>query len=118
MVGESTGKVEYIIRDVLREPYMSQDPKGCTIELIFVDRKRTFSEGDTIDLTPHDLHEICYMYQKQAIEIQENLAGHAAAQGVGFIGEAQSNLTMRVEYLLKDEMEMRTILAAKQQPDA
>ena len=98
VVGESTGAVENIITDVLREPHMSQDPEGCTIGIIFVDRKRIFSEGQMIDLTPHDLHEICYMYQRQAAEIQ-------------------SQMTMRVEYVLKDEMEMREILAAKQQPD-
>jgi hypothetical protein len=108
MVGESTGAVENIISDVLREPFMSRDPEGCWIEIAFVDRKRTFSEGDIVDLTPHDLHEICYMYQMQAIDIHNNLAEYATAQGVRFIGEAQSQMTMRVEYLPNDKNEENT----------
>lgn len=112
MVGESTGAVENIINDVLREPYLSQDPEGCTIELIFVERTKTYSAGDMIDLTPHDLHEICYMYQRQAIEIHKNLEEYATVQGVRFRGEAQSKLTMRVEYLTNEET--RKILADDQ----
>jgi hypothetical protein len=87
---------------------MSRDPEGCWIEIAFVDRKRTFSEGDIVDLTPHDLHEICYMYQMQAIDIHNNLAEYATAQGVRFIGEAQSQMTMRVEYLPNDKNEENT----------
>ena len=116
MVGKSTGAVENIINDVLREPFMSQDPEGCWIEIVFVDRKRIFAKGDIVDLTPHNLHEICNMYQMQAIDIHNNLAEYATEQGVHFIGEAQNQITMRVEYLPNDEM--RRIRAAEQQPDA
>lgn len=104
MVGESTGTVEHVVSDLLREPYMAQDPDGCRMELAHVDRKKTFFEGDSIELSPHDLYEICGMYQQQAVELHNGLVKYAAAQHVAVTGEVQSNITATIEYLPNDEM--------------
>jgi hypothetical protein len=103
-VGESTGVIERVISDALREPYMAQDPKGMRVELVFVQRSRAFSEGQVIELSPHDLHEICFMYQNQTVEIHEEAAKYATAHGIQTTGKVQLNLNTATEYVQNDEM--------------
>ena len=58
-------------------------PGGGIIELIVAERVKRFELGQKIDLTPNELHEICFYYLRLADEVIAKFAGDLSARGIG-----------------------------------
>ena len=66
-------------------------PDGGTIELIVTERAKRFAVGEKIDLTPYDLHEICFYYLQLTNQVATKFAADLASRG---IGEAEASSPM------------------------
>lgn len=67
-------------------------PKDSEVALQFVERKRAFSVGEAAHLSPHDLHEICYMFRRTAQRIVTGIAAFGIWNGVN-VGSLDSKST-------------------------
>ena len=62
------------------EPFVVEEGGGVAVR--FTDRTRTIQLGEVIDLSPHDLSEICLTFQQQAAEVHLGIVGYAKKMGI------------------------------------
>ncbi len=74
------GEKQTILPPVFEPIYV---PGGGTIELVVTERERYFSIGEKIDLTPYDLHEICFYYLQLTDQVTTKFAADLASRGIG-----------------------------------
>lgn len=68
------------IFDALQAP----DPsKEAFVEIAMIEREKRFGIGQRIELTPNDLHEICFYYLRLTDQVVERLTANLAARGIG-----------------------------------
>lgn len=78
------GEHHTIIPPVIDELLQAPDPsKEADLVLVFVDREKRFAVGGKIELTPHELHEICLYYKGLAEKVLARLTADLQARGIG-----------------------------------
>lgn len=63
--------------------FRAPDPsKEALIEMQFLEREKLFDIGIRIDLTPHELHEICFFYTRITETVVASLGDHFRSKGL------------------------------------
>jgi hypothetical protein len=76
------GDREIVIRTEVFDSYQVASLDGATISVHFVKHSKTFKLGDKIELSPHELAEICFFYKQQADVTRAGLFNYLKAKGL------------------------------------
>lgn len=82
IIGNSTRVVEAVFREGHAREHLVMDPDGATVQFRVVSREKAFSASARIDLSPHDLHEICNSFLLDADNLVAQTAAVISAFGI------------------------------------
>jgi hypothetical protein len=75
---------QYIVMPPVMDMLQAPDPsKEADVVLAVVEREKRFAAGEKIELTPGELHEICFYYLRLTDQVMERFSADLAARGIG-----------------------------------
>jgi len=84
-------KLEHLCITPIEVSLQTPDPsKEADVVLRLLEKERTFELGTRVELSPYDLHELCFFYCLLVERVVKHLRDYLARLGVG---EAEATMT-------------------------